>query len=163
MLQDIIADYTGRDRMRDAASAAMQLIRSGVQLGAMEIMDDVQMNVINRAGATPFRKWDEVPTLFFKFSGTKSGVEDSLKLTTQIAKSNKSKDFIFAKTDKEAHDLWTARKESLWSMLSLRKEGDEVWSTDVCTPISRLPDIIGTWLSWHLPYLLRLNLTGREI
>ena len=134
------------DRMRDAASAAMQLIRSGVQLGAMEIMDDVQMNVINRAGATPFRKWDEVPTLFFKFSGTKAGVEDSLKLTMQIAKSNKSKNFIFAKTDKEAHDLWTARKESLWSMLSLRKEGDDVWSTDVCTPISRLPDIIGTWL-----------------
>jgi D-lactate dehydrogenase (cytochrome) len=63
-----------------------------------------------------------------------------------ITKANKSKDFIFAKTDKEAQDLWTARKESLWSMLSLREEGDEVWSTDVCTPISRLPDIIGRLL-----------------
>jgi D-lactate dehydrogenase (cytochrome) len=137
--------------IRDAASAAMQAIRSGIQLGAMEIMDDVQMNVINRAGATPYRKWDEVPTLFFKFTGTKAGVEDSVRLVMDITKSNKSKDFIFAKTDKEAHDLWTARKESLWSMLSLRKEGDEVWSTDVCTPISRLPDMIGRLLDPPLP------------
>ena len=30
----------------------------------------------------------------------------------------------------------------VWSMLSLRKEGSEVWSTDVAVPISRLPDII---------------------
>lgn len=27
-------------------------------------------------------------------------------------------------------------------MLSLRKEGSEVWSTDVAVPLSRLPDII---------------------
>ena len=28
-------------------------------------------------------------------------------------------------------------------MMALRREGDEVWSTDVAVPISRLPDIIG--------------------
>ncbi len=100
------------------------------------------MDVINRSGSTPYRKWDEAPTMFFKFSGTAAGVDDNISLTTKIAKANGAKDFIYAKNDKEAHDLWTARKESLWSMLSLRKEGDEVWSTDVGVPISRLPDII---------------------
>jgi D-lactate dehydrogenase (cytochrome) len=29
-------------------------------------------------------------------------------------------------------------------MLSLRREGDEVWSTDVAVPISRLPEIIAS-------------------
>ena len=128
--------------MRNAASAAMQVIRAGIPVAAMEIMDDVQMNVVNRAGATPYRKWDEVPTLFFKFSGTKAGVQDNMKLTTDIAKRNKGADFIFAETDQEAKDLWTARKESLWSMLSLREGAEEVWSTDVAVPISRLPDIV---------------------
>jgi D-lactate dehydrogenase (cytochrome) len=128
--------------MRDAASAAMKVIRSGVPVAAMEIMDDVQMNVINRAGATPSRVLDEVPTLFFKFSGTKAGVQDNMKLVVDMAKSCKGKNFIFAKTEKEAHDLWTARKEALWSMLSLR-EGTEVWSTDVAVPVAQLPDIIG--------------------
>lgn len=129
--------------IRDAAAAAMQIIRSGVQVAAMEIMDDVQMSVINRAGGTN-RTWKEVPTIFFKFSGTTAGVQDNIKIATRIAKNNKSEDLIYANSDREAHDLWKARKDSLWSMLSLRREGDEVWSTDVAVPISRLPDIVGT-------------------
>ncbi|KIW73332.1 glycolate oxidase, subunit GlcD [Phialophora macrospora] len=127
--------------IRDAAAAAMQIIRAGVPVAAMEIMDDVQMSVINRAGGTN-RTWKEVPTIFFKFSGTTAGVKDNIKITTQIAKTNRAGDFIYAKDDREAHDLWKARKDSLWSMLSLRREGDEVWSTDVAVPISRLPDIV---------------------
>jgi D-lactate dehydrogenase (cytochrome) len=108
----------------------------------MEILDDVQMDVINRAGGTG-RTWKTLPTLFFKFSGTKAGVSDSINLTRELAKSNNAASFEFARDDREAHDLWSARKQSLWSMMSLRKEGSEVWSTDVAVPISRLPDIIG--------------------
>jgi D-lactate dehydrogenase (cytochrome) len=129
--------------IRYAASAAMQVIRTGVPVQCMEILDDVQMSVINRAGGTN-RTWKEVPTLFFKFSGTHTGVVDNIKTTKSIAKVNHSTSFEFAKTDQEAQDLWSARKESLWSMLALREEGSEVWSTDVAVPISRLPDIIGS-------------------
>ena len=131
--------------IRDAAAAAMEIIRAGVPVGAMEIMDEVQMDVINRAGGTN-RTWEEVPTIFFKFTGTSAGVQDNIKTTSEITKANKGGKLIYAKTDQEAHDLWRARKEALWSMLSLRREGDEVWSTDVAVPISRLPDIIGK--SW---------------
>lgn len=128
--------------IRDAASTAMQLIKKGVQVQCMEIMDDVQMDVINRAGGTG-REWKASPTLFFKFSGTIAGVADSINLTTQLARANKAESFEFARDEKEAHDLWSARKQSLWSMMALRKEGSEVWSTDVAVPISRLADIIG--------------------
>ncbi|KAJ5520102.1 FAD-binding type 2 [Penicillium fimorum] len=127
--------------IRDAASTAMQLIRKGVSVQCMEIMDDVQMDVINRAGGTG-REWKVSPTLFFKFSGTVAGVADSIDLTTKLAKDNNAQTFEFARDDREAHDLWSARKQSLWSMLALRKDGSEVWSTDVAVPISRLPDII---------------------
>ncbi|KAL5332829.1 hypothetical protein BJX70DRAFT_382822 [Aspergillus crustosus] len=127
--------------IRDAASTAMQLIRKGIPVQCMEILDDVQMDVINRAGGTG-RSWKTLPTLFFKFSGTKAGVADSISLTRDLAKSNNAEGFEFAKSEKEAHDLWSARKQSLWSMMALRREGSEVWSTDVAVPISRLPDII---------------------
>lgn len=128
--------------IRDAASAAMQVTRRSVPVQAMEIMDEVQMNVINRAGGTG-RVWKEQPTLFFKFSGTTAQVADSIRVTKEIVQKNKSTSFEFAKNEQEGHVLWSARKESLWSMMSLRKEGSEVWSTDVAVPISRLPDIIG--------------------
>ncbi|KAL4924879.1 uncharacterized protein BDV17DRAFT_294972 [Aspergillus undulatus] len=127
--------------IRDAASTAMQLIRKGIPVQCMEILDDVQMEVINKAGGTG-KVWKTLPTLFFKFSGTKAGVADSISLTKNLARGNNADAFEFAKNEREAHDLWSARKQSLWSMMALRKEGSEVWSTDVAVPISRLPDII---------------------
>jgi D-lactate dehydrogenase (cytochrome) len=127
--------------IRDAAAAASKVLRAGIPVAAMEIMDDVQMGVINKAGSTQ-RKWKEVPTMFFKFSGTKAGVRENIQLVRDISKKHKSGDFEFAKTVEEGKQLWSARKESLWSMMAIRREGDEVWSTDVAVPISRLPDII---------------------
>ena len=127
--------------IRDAAAAATKILRAGVPVAAMEVMDDVQMGVVNRSGSTK-RKWKEEPTMFFKFSGTKAGVQENISLVKQIAKKHKSGDFIFATDATEQAELWSARKEALWSMLALRKEGDDVWSTDVAVPLSRLPDII---------------------
>jgi len=51
-----------------AVEAAAKLIRSGIQLAALEFMDEVQMKVINRHGSAAVRKtsWDECPTLFLK-------------------------------------------------------------------------------------------------
>jgi D-lactate dehydrogenase (cytochrome) len=128
--------------IRHAASAAMCVSRAGVPVAAMEIMDDVQMGVINKAGSTRPRVWDEVPTLFFKFSGTKAAIQENINLVKAICSLHKSNKFEFAKDSKEQKLLWSARKESLWSMLALRKEGSDVWSTDVAVPISRLADII---------------------
>jgi D-lactate dehydrogenase (cytochrome) len=51
--------------IRDAAAAASKVLRTGVPVAAMEIMDEVQMSVINRAGSTS-KTWTEAPTMFFK-------------------------------------------------------------------------------------------------
>ncbi|KAK1825842.1 RNA dependent RNA polymerase-domain-containing protein [Podospora conica] len=128
--------------IRDAASAAAEVMQTGIPVAAMEIMDEVQMKVVNMGGATAPRVWKELPTLFFKFSGTKAGVKENISLVQRITKANKGGNFEFAKDEREQKLLWSARKESLWSMLALRKDGDEVWSTDVAVPFSRLADII---------------------
>jgi len=104
-------------------------------------MDEVQMQVINRTGSTK-KKWKEVPTMFFKFSGTKAGVKENIALVKTIAQRHRAGGFEFATSAEDQATLWSARKEALWSMLALRREGDEVWSTDVAVPLSRLPDII---------------------
>jgi D-lactate dehydrogenase (cytochrome) len=51
--------------IRDAAAASSKIMRAGVPVAAMEVMDEVQMKVINQTGATK-KKWKEVPTMFFK-------------------------------------------------------------------------------------------------
>ncbi|KAI1460091.1 FAD-linked oxidase-like protein [Annulohypoxylon moriforme] len=128
--------------IRDAASAAAEVMQTGVPVAAMEIMDEVQMKVVNIGGATAPRIWKEMPTLFFKFSGTKTSVKENISRVQAIAKNNKGSNFEFAKDAREQKLLWSARKESLWSMLALRKNNEEVWSTDVAVPFSRLADII---------------------
>lgn len=101
-------------------------MQTGVPIAAMEIMDEVQMKVVNISGATAPRVWQELPTLFFKFAGTKEGVKENIQKVQKIADSNKGGTFEFARDEREQKLLWSARKESLWSMLAMRKSGEDV-------------------------------------
>ena len=128
--------------IREAAECVAKVVGEGVPIAAVEVLDDVQMRCINESGSTS-RSWKEVPTLFFKFSGTPSAVKEQIGIVQKLAKSKGSKSFDFAKNTDEAGELWSARKEALWSVMAKRRDdSDHVWTTDVAVPISRLPDII---------------------
>lgn len=125
-----------------AAECVAKVVGDGIQLAGMEILDDVQMKCINKAGTTS-RQWTEAPSLFFKFAGTPEGVKEQINIVKKMAKSAKNKTFEFARDDDEAAELWSARKEALWSVMALRRDSsDHVWTTDVAVPISQLADII---------------------
>lgn len=128
--------------IRSAANCVFRVVGEGVPIAAIEILDDVQMRCINEAGTTS-RSWKEVPTLFFKFSGTPSSVKEHVNIVQGLAKKAGSKTFEFARNQEEGDELWSARKEALWSVMAQKKnDSDHVWTTDVAVPISRLPDII---------------------
>ncbi|KAL9581947.1 MAG: hypothetical protein Q9212_003583, partial [Teloschistes hypoglaucus] len=128
--------------VREAAQCVAKVVGEGVPIAAIEVLDDVQMRCINDAGSTS-RQWKEMPTLFFKFAGTASGVKEQIGQVQKLAKGNGSKSFDFARNVEETQELWSARKEALWSVMAKRRDdGDHVWTTDVAVPISRLPDII---------------------
>ncbi|KAG0634001.1 hypothetical protein HOY80DRAFT_895638 [Tuber brumale] len=110
--------------VKDAAETVAEVMAKGIPIAAIEILDDE-------------------PTLFFKFAGTQSGVKEQIALVKQIGRSHRSQSFEFARNNDEAHELWSARKEALWSVMALRRdENDHVWTTDVAVPLSRLAEII---------------------
>ncbi|KAI9659951.1 MAG: D-lactate ferricytochrome c oxidoreductase [Bathelium mastoideum] len=128
--------------IRQAAECVFKVVGKGVPIAAIEILDDKQMQFINEAGMTS-KQWKEAPTLFFKFSGTPAAVKENIGIVQGMAKACGSKAFEFAKNEDERAELWSARKEALWSTMAQKKdEGDHVWTTDVAVPISRLPEII---------------------
>ncbi|KAL9600923.1 MAG: hypothetical protein Q9219_002858 [cf. Caloplaca sp. 3 TL-2023] len=128
--------------VREAAECVAKVVGEGVPIAAIEVLDDVQMKCINDSGSTS-REWKELPTLFFKFTGTPAGVKEQISQVQKLAKAKGSKAFDFAKDADEVQELWSARKEALWSVMAKRRdESDKVWTTDVAVPISRLPDII---------------------
>lgn len=128
--------------IREAAQLVSKVVSDGVPIQAVEILDDVQMKCINDSGSTS-RHWKEAPTLFFKFAGTRTGVQESIDIVKNMAKKQGCKGFEFARSEDEAAELWSARKAALFSVLAKKRdENDHVWTTDVAVPISKLPDII---------------------
>ncbi|KAK3299677.1 uncharacterized protein B0H64DRAFT_317500 [Chaetomium fimeti] len=131
-----------------AAAAATTLIRSGIPLAALEIMDEQQMAILNAHGSATVRKrhWAEQPTLFLKFSGTTAAVQSDAARTAALIQQSVgdsgSSTFHVAGSRQEEADLWAARKESLFTMTSTRPAGYEMWSTDVAVPVSRLAEMI---------------------
>lgn len=125
-----------------AADCARRVVEEGIPVAGLEILDDVQMKCIN-ASKTTRREWAEAPTLFFKFAGTPIGVKEQIGIVQKLAKSTGGQTFEFARGDDEMNELWSARKEALWSVMALKRNAnDHVWTTDVAVPISKLPDIV---------------------
>ena len=114
-----------------AAECVGRVVGEGIQVAGVEILDDVQMRCINESGSTS-RRWKESPTLFFKFTGTATGVKEQIALVQELAKKSRSKTFEFARNEDESKELWSARKEALWSVMAMRRnQDDHVWTTDV--------------------------------
>ncbi|KAG5918727.1 hypothetical protein E4U42_006754 [Claviceps africana] len=127
--------------IRDAATCVGKVVGESVPIAAVEILDDKQMKYINAAGMTS-RSWQEAPTLFFKFAGTAAGVKEQISQVQRLASQAGSKSFEFARSQDEQDELWAARKEALWSTMSVMREGDRIWTGDVAVPMSRLPQLI---------------------
>lgn len=112
--------------IHDAVSAATHVIRKGIPVAAVELMDETQMRIVNEGGTTRPRVWKEKPTLFFKLAGSKVMLDEMIQRVKGITESHGSEDFEFARDEREQTLLWSARKESLYSLLALRKDGGEM-------------------------------------
>ena len=135
----------GFSSVKEAAECVSRTVRAGIPIAAVELLDDEQMRCVNLSGSTS-KSWKEVPTLFFKFSGTSPGaVKESIDAVKAQAKATGSRTFEFARDEDEAQELWSARKEALWSVMAASPyptDETRVWTTDVAVPISKLPDIV---------------------
>ena len=128
--------------VKAAATAATRMLRAGIPLAAVELMDGAQMKIINNSGGAGGRIWKEQPTLFLKFSGKQRSIEEDIAHAKVISSDYGAGEFDFARTEEEKHNLWSARKEALWAMTAQLPEGYLTWSTDVAVPLSRMAELI---------------------
>ncbi|KJA18553.1 hypothetical protein HYPSUDRAFT_205241 [Hypholoma sublateritium FD-334 SS-4] len=103
-------------------------------------MDVTVMAAINNAGLVD-KAYPVEDTLFFKIQGDAVAIENTAKVIKQIVKKHGSMQFKFASTDQEADELWQNRKYALMSSLASHP-GMRCWTTDVCVPVSRLPELV---------------------
>ncbi len=126
------------ETLEGAVSTVMLAIQSGIPVARIELLDDVQMDAINRYSKLdyPVR-----PTVFFEFHGTERGVQEQAEMTGALAEDNGGGDFQWATRQEDRSRLWQARHDAYYAALALRP-GAKGWATDVCVPISRLADCI---------------------
>ncbi|KAJ3516864.1 hypothetical protein NMY22_g14101 [Coprinellus aureogranulatus] len=127
--------------VRAATEAVGEILNSGVGIQCVELVDDVFMQGTNLYGASK-KKWPEKDSLFFKFQGpTSASLKESANIVKKIVAKYGATGFQLAKDQVEAEELWNDRKNALYSGLALLP-GGKGWSTDVCVPVSKLPELV---------------------
>lgn len=126
------------DSLEGAVNCVIQTIQLGVPIARIELLDDVQMDSVNKFSKLDYPVKD---TLFIEFHGTEAGVKEQAEIVQSIAGDNGGGEFKWATKPEERTHLWTARHDVTYANKALRP-GCEIWATDVCVPISRLTECI---------------------
>jgi D-lactate dehydrogenase (cytochrome) len=137
--ESVAAAVCGFPTIDAAVKTVIATIQLGVPMARIELLDEVQMDAINR-----FSKLDYavLPTLFFEFHGpNEREVGDQAETVQAIAAENAGTGFAWVTRPEDRARLWRARHDSYYASLSLRP-GAKGWTTDACVPISRLADCI---------------------
>jgi D-lactate dehydrogenase (cytochrome) len=127
------------DSMQGAVETVIATIQLGIPVARIELLDDVQMDAVNRYSKTAY---PVAPTLFFEFhSDSARHVADQAEAVQALALERGGRGFTWATHLEDRERLWQARHHALYAALALRP-GAKGWTTDVCVPISRLAECI---------------------
>ncbi|KAG2346565.1 hypothetical protein BDR05DRAFT_959494 [Suillus weaverae] len=126
--------------IRQATNAVCDILNHGAALQCVEIIDELTIKVLNKFG-TSARKWPEKVTLFFKFQGSDDAIQETSRYVESAIAKHGATDYQLASNEQESEDIWQDRRNALFACLAYRP-GCKGWITDVCVPVSRLPDLI---------------------
>jgi D-lactate dehydrogenase (cytochrome) len=126
------------DSIGGAVDTVIQTIQLGIPVARIELLDEVQMDAVNKFSKLNYPVKD---TLFVEFHGTEAGVKEQAEMVQSIAAEHGGGEFKWATKTEERTALWTARHDVTYANKALRP-GCEIWATDVCVPISKLAECI---------------------
>jgi D-lactate dehydrogenase (cytochrome) len=127
------------ETIKGAVDTVIATIQLGVPVARIELLDEVQMDAINRHSKTDY---PAAPTLLFEFHGdSEDHVARQAQTVQAIASDNGGHRFHWATRLEDRERLWQARHNAHYAALALRP-GCRSWATDVCVPISRLAECV---------------------
>ena len=126
------------DTIEGAVDTVIATIQSGIPVARIELLDEVQLDAINRYSDLDYAV---APTLFLEFHGTNAGVAEQAERFGEIAHEFGGGDFQWTPHQEDRNKLWQARHDAAWAAKALRPDCS-LWVTDVCVPISKLAECI---------------------
>ena len=127
------------ETIKGAVDTVIATMQTGVPVARIELLDELQMDAINRHSRTSY---PVKPTLFFEFHGdSDQQVAGQAEAVQAIAAENGGHQFEWATRLEDRERLWQARHNAHYAGLALRP-GCRSWATDVCVPISQLAECV---------------------
>jgi len=124
--------------VKDATDAVIMTVQAGIPVARIEFLDTAQVIAVNNYSKTNL---PEAPLLLLEFHGSEASVKEQSELFGEIASDFGGNDFEWTSNSEDRNKLWKARHDAYWSCKAVRPEA-EIYSTDVCVPISKLSDCI---------------------
>ena len=124
--------------IKDAADTVITTIQSGIPVARIELLDAIQVKACNLYSKLSL---PEEPLLLLEFHGSKKSVDEQSELFGEIALEFGGNNYEWTSNNEERNKLWKARHDAYWASRSYMP-GTEMYSTDVCVPISRLSECI---------------------
>jgi D-lactate dehydrogenase (cytochrome) len=121
-----------------AVNAVIQTIQAGVPVARIEVANAIQMDAINKYSKL---KLPVAPTLWLEFHGTEASVAEQAEMVQKITADHGGANFSWATRPEERQKLWRARHDVVYADRAIRP-GGQIFTTDVCVPISRLAECI---------------------
>ncbi|WP_423800379.1 FAD-binding oxidoreductase [Neobacillus sp. SAB-20_R2A] len=121
-----------------AGIAATVLLKAGLPIGKIELVDQKTIQAVNAFKNTSYR---EEPTLFMEFSGSEPEVTNSLEIVQEIIKDEQCVTFEFENDSIKRAQLWEARHQAALAIIAANP-GKGHMVTDVCVPLSELSDAL---------------------
>ena len=127
------------DTIKGAVETVIATIQLGVPVARIELLDETQVDAVNRYSKTSY---PVAPTLFFEFhSDSERHVAEQAAAVQAIAAEHGGHSFEWATHLEDRERLWQARHHAMYAAVALRP-GARPWTTDVCVPISRLAECV---------------------
>lgn len=121
-----------------AVESVIAAVQYGVPVARVEFLDEVAITGVNDYSGLTLKV---APTLLFEFHGTTAWVEEQAEIVKEIVTDMGAEDFQWTADADERGKLWQARHDLFWATKALRT-GCELFTGDICVPISRLAESI---------------------
>jgi D-lactate dehydrogenase (cytochrome) len=121
-----------------AVNAVIQTIQAGVPVARIEVANAIQMDAINKYSKLEL---PVAPTLWLEFHGTEASVAEQAEMVQKITADHGGANFSWTTRPEDRQKLWRARHDVVYADRAMRP-GGQIFTTDVCVPISRLAECI---------------------
>ena len=127
--------------LEPAVRGATELAQTGLNLARLELVDEECVRAVNGYKSTDY---PERPTLWIELVGnSEATVEEEMEVAERLCREAGAEDVTAARDEEEQEQLWEARHHAWYAVDDAYPE-DHMISTDICVPIARLAEAIGT-------------------